>query len=138
MADIVSKPSTREYRENYDRTFSRKHDEELAQFVKDVESGKIKPTDPDWEDAPEACTPQAPVCEGIVDVDINKYPNWPVRLPRAVYAYLELAAVQEDAYEKMGEVGAYLQFEPSRQRSWEDLSPLERSMATNLMAKRKG
>jgi len=113
-------------------------DAELAKEVEDWESGKIKPTDPDWKDAPEACTPQAPLCEGLVDVDIYKYPRWPVRLPREVYAYLEIAAAQEDAYLQMGEVGAHLQFEPTRQRSWEALSPLGRSTATNLMAKRKG
>lgn len=87
MADIVSKPSTREYRENYDRTFSKKHDEELAQFVEDVESGKIKPTDPDWVDAPELCPPQAPVCEDLVDVDIEAHPGWPERMNRKEYEH---------------------------------------------------
>ena len=64
------------------------HDQ-LAKEVEDWESGKIKPTDPDWKDAPEAATPQAPICEDLVDVDLElMQEGHPPRMSKDAYERL--------------------------------------------------
>ena len=65
------------------------NNDQLAKEVEDWESGKIKPTDPDWKDAPEAATPQAPICEDLVDVDLElMQEGHPPRMSKDAYERL--------------------------------------------------
>lgn len=82
-------------------------------------------------DAPEAATPQAPVCLNLVDVDVVKHPGWPVRLPLKVHDYMMLKE-QLDALPTHEETGLLGTMEDL----WNRLSNYEQEMIERLL-KRK-